>query len=606
MAYQIIHTFEGFIKSFKDINSDDSLEYNIKKCLNELKKRSIDGIVINVDGNNGYLENDKNWNTFIIGMTIAKKLGFKMWIYDEKGYPSGGAGGIVLRDNPQYEAKGIKFHNNSYYISNIYEGSHAAGNFHEKRRYINLLETKAVKSFVKVTYEKYKERLPKHLFDSFDAFFTDEPSLMTVVTENPDGLFDKKIPVKDHIDTNIPITPSIPYSDELNEYYYNKYNKNILDDSPEIFKYREEPSEIKCRFYEAVSKTYEKTYSIVLSSACKELGKKLTGHLLFEETPIMNVAFHGNPMRILKHFQLPGVDLLSNIQKNISIFGHKMVSSSAWLQGINKIMTETSDFFERRLANKGITQHKKVILALYRQFALGVREFSFYYSYHLYNLKDYKFITGTIKNLCEYASDSEFIPDVAVYVSYETIWSGFYPSLATPYNLFNEQPEYVKNFEIKIINMCEQLYEKNIQFILFDESTIEKIAEKGITKVILSNCTVISKNLYDLYKNNKIEFYGNVPKYVYLDGILTKMSDIKTNDIHELKVKEPNFMYDNNLIFTTYANNKYFCFNPSKSNINITLKKDSIVYDPAKNKEIPYKANKNLIIEPNESIFVKS
>ncbi len=605
MAYQIIHTFEGFIKSFKNINSEELLEYNIEKCLNELIKRNIDGIVINVDGNNGYLEKNENWNTFIIGMTIAKKLGFKMWIYDEKGYPSGGAGGIVIRDNPQYEAKGIKHHNNNYYISNIYEGSHASGNFHEKRRYINLLETEAVKSFVKVTYEKYKEKLPVHLFDSFDAFFTDEPSLMTVVTEDIDGLFDKEIPVKDPIDKNIPITPSIPYSDELNEYYYNKYNKNILDDAPELFKFSEEPSEIKCRFYEAVSKTYEKAYAMVLSSACKELGKKLTGHLLFEETPIMNVAFHGNPMRVLKHFQLPGVDLLSNIQSNISVFGHKMVSSAAWLQGITGIMTETSDFFERRLANKGITQYKKVILALYRQFALGVREFSFYYSYHLYNLEEYKFIAGTIKNLSKYATDNEFLPEVALYVSFETIWSGFYPSLATPFNLYKEQPKYIKNFETKIINTCEELYEKNIQFTLFDESTIQDIIKKGVTKVILSNCTVISKKLYEVYKKNEIQIYGDIPEYIYNDELLTKISDLQVKDLSMLKQRTPKFTYDDGLIFTTYTNNKYFCFNPSENNISMKLKQDFIVYSPFKDEETTYKANTVINIEPSESIFLK-
>lgn len=605
MAYQIIHTFEGFINSFKNINSNDSLEYNIEKCLNELIKRNIDGIVINVNGNNGYLENNENWNTFIIGMTIAKKLGFKMWIYDEKGYPSGGAGGIVLRDNPQYEAKGIKFHNNSYYISNIYEGSHAAGNFHEKRRYINLLETKAVKSFVKVTYEKYKEKLPAHLFESFEAFFTDEPSLMTVVTENIDGLLDREIPVIDSIDITIPITPSIPYSEELNEYYYNKYNKSILDDAPKIFKYSENPSEIKCRYYEAVSKTYEKSYAMVLASACKELGKKLTGHLLFEETPIMNVAFHGNPMRVLKHFQLPGVDLLSNIQQNISVFGHKMVSSSAWLQGITGIMTETSDFFERKLANKGITQYKKVILALYRQFALGVREFSFYYSYHLYNLEKYKFITSTIKNLCKYANDNEFLPEIALYVSYETIWSGFYPSLATPFNLYNEQPKYIKDFEIKIINTCEELYEKNIQFTLFDESTIKDLIKKGVTNVILSNCKVISKNLYESYKNKKIQFYGDKPEYIYNDGILTRINDIQVKELLSLKQRILEFSYDDGLIFTTYTNNKYFCFNPSENKINIKLKKDLIVYNPYKDEEITYKANMVINIKPNEGVFIK-
>ena len=31
----------------------------------------------------------------------------RLWIYDERGYPSGGAGGMTLRDYPDGEAKGV-------------------------------------------------------------------------------------------------------------------------------------------------------------------------------------------------------------------------------------------------------------------------------------------------------------------------------------------------------------------------------------------------------------------------------------------------------------------------------------------------------------------
>ena len=90
---------------------------------------NIDGIVVNIYQENGYLENRDNWANFEIAMKEAVRLGFRIWLYDENGYPSGGAGGIVLRDRPEREAKGIKFHEGRYFISNIYEGSHAERNF---------------------------------------------------------------------------------------------------------------------------------------------------------------------------------------------------------------------------------------------------------------------------------------------------------------------------------------------------------------------------------------------------------------------------------------------------------------------------------------------
>jgi len=283
MAFQIIHSFEKFINRF---NYTGEYEVVLENCLKELQKMKIDGIVININTENGYLESKGNWDKLITGMRIAGKLGLRMWIYDEKGYPSGGAGGLVLRDNPELEAKGVKYHSGKYYISNIYEGSHAERNFHEKRRYINLLESKAVRKFSKSTYSKYMKKLPPDNFDQAEAFFTDEPSLMTVVTqvldssiegdvpEMLDGLLGKKIPVHDEPDLNVPITPSIPYSEELNRTHIGKYGMDILSVAPGIFAFKEEPSEVKCRFWETVAVTYEETYGVVLSNICKDLGKK--------------------------------------------------------------------------------------------------------------------------------------------------------------------------------------------------------------------------------------------------------------------------------------------------------------------------------------------
>ena len=107
MAFQIIHSFEKFIDRFDDIDTAVDYGANIEKCLIKLIDREIDGLVVKINKENGYLECEENWSSFILSLRIAVKLGFRIWIYDEKGYPSGGAGGLVLRDNPELEAKGI-------------------------------------------------------------------------------------------------------------------------------------------------------------------------------------------------------------------------------------------------------------------------------------------------------------------------------------------------------------------------------------------------------------------------------------------------------------------------------------------------------------------
>ena len=45
------------------------------------------------------MDSEENWKNLIAGVERCDKLGMVVWIYDEQGYPSGAAGGQVLREN---------------------------------------------------------------------------------------------------------------------------------------------------------------------------------------------------------------------------------------------------------------------------------------------------------------------------------------------------------------------------------------------------------------------------------------------------------------------------------------------------------------------------
>ncbi len=72
------------------------------------KKLGFGGVVANVSFNN-YLEDESAWNSFVKCLNDFRSKGLLFWIYDEKGYPSGKAGGLTLRDHPEYEALGVLF-----------------------------------------------------------------------------------------------------------------------------------------------------------------------------------------------------------------------------------------------------------------------------------------------------------------------------------------------------------------------------------------------------------------------------------------------------------------------------------------------------------------
>jgi hypothetical protein len=71
-----------------------------------LLRQGFGGFVSNVSFHD-YLENEEHWRAFVRGVTEAKRLGMSLWLYDERGYPSGLAGGLTMRGHPEFEARGL-------------------------------------------------------------------------------------------------------------------------------------------------------------------------------------------------------------------------------------------------------------------------------------------------------------------------------------------------------------------------------------------------------------------------------------------------------------------------------------------------------------------
>jgi hypothetical protein len=152
----------------------------------------------------------KKWSAFARAVEEAKKAGLALWLYDERGYPSGNAGGITRRDHPEWEARGLlvadaetqggavalelppgglvlagafavrdgnidvtekvdlaadvhdgklrwqapagRWRVMAITESRLYEGTHAEGNLHAKIPYVNLLMPEPTARFVDVTY----------------------------------------------------------------------------------------------------------------------------------------------------------------------------------------------------------------------------------------------------------------------------------------------------------------------------------------------------------------------------------------------------------------------------------------------------------------------
>ena len=77
---------------------------NWRELLPYHKECGFAGVAANPKWDNAYPHNQAAWDRFAEGCRAYAAEGMKLWLYDEKGYPSGTAGGAVLDKYPELEA----------------------------------------------------------------------------------------------------------------------------------------------------------------------------------------------------------------------------------------------------------------------------------------------------------------------------------------------------------------------------------------------------------------------------------------------------------------------------------------------------------------------
>ncbi len=657
MIYQLIHTLEGFLCA-PPVSGTESIlnrpkyeDHCPKDAAKKLRERfahlvdqGIEGIVINV-GWTDYLENKKSFNLLKLGFEIALELGLKIMIYDEEGYPSGTAGGKVVKSNPELSAKAIKHIINTdgghkflergnveilkaggdsfvidgdnkgikdgsediYYIADIYEGTHATCNFRESRRYINILDSRANRAFIEFTHKTYKKNLPEHLWNEIQSFFTDEPSFMTA---HIPYMLEAKVNPEDPINKDMPFYPCLPYSDELKNYYENKMGEKISDKVNELFARSEQPSESKCGFWQCVQDVYENAYGRTMLQGLEALGTKLSGHILFEDNPFYNMLFHSNPFVALKHFHIPGIDLLSSDVEYIlkqHLFSHKMVGSVCWLYD-KPMVTETSDYIELNVTRKASVSAKEMLVTLSLQYLFGVREYAYYYDETLMEDGCFTYVNSILKRILKYGEGKKSRPDFSLYCPYETIWAHYQPSdipvIGFRFDdedpILYSQPEALINANNDILKIASELFSNNVQYVVCENTSVDNLVSKGVKDVILPRCTVIAKSLYDAALSGRLKLYGGIPQYVF-DGRELLPAD-NLNVIKEIPEKKQAIKAETEVYFCTFEDS-YFVINSSlKSARKVNVDGSFIVYDPVTDKE--YQANDFVIVEAGNSIFI--
>jgi hypothetical protein len=444
-------------------------------AMEKLKGLGLGGIVCNVNFDK-YLVSQAHWDTLVRAVEACREVGLIVWIYDEEGYPSGAAGGLVLKQNPTFEALALtydKSREEPFALRSAYEHTHASNNFHAARRYPNLIDDRAVLCFIEKTHDEYQRRLKKYFGKTIQAFFTDEPSLMAVnIGQLPENVR-KNVRVVDPLDENVKPLPSVPWVRDLPEKYRKRYGQDLLKVRRSLFEGGSEfDRQVRRRFWALISDLISERYFGWLQQWAQAHGVASSGHTLWEETPLHHVPLEGNALKVLGRMDIPGLDMLNSNPDAVIYNGWLTVSlpaSAAILNGRRKVMTEVSDFSEK-MAGKGPASLEIMQAAAAWQAALGVTEFTLYYGRGERSAENYRAYCDFVGRLNAVLRDARPVPEVLLYYPIYDLWAEYLP-VAEKLTI-ETQSKRMQQIQKSFLELGQRMVTRQISFGLVDHELL--------------------------------------------------------------------------------------------------------------------------------------
>ena len=500
----------------------------------------------------------------------ADKEHMLAWLYDEDRWPSGAAGGLVTKDE-QYRARcllmttvpcddeesEVKFvdsraeggregkgsliacydivlDENGYLESyrqigenDDAEGTkwyayikiHAPSPWYNNQTYLDTLNPNAVKRFVEVTHEKYKEKVGGYFGGVVPAIFTDEPQ------------FTRKRVLDNSWDTD---DITMPWTDDIPDTYKAQYGEDIIASLPEIF--WELPdgkvSTIRYHYHDHISERFAQAFADVCGSWCRENGIALTGHMMEEPTLHSQTAALGDAMRSYRGFDLPGIDMLC---ASFEFTTAKQAQSAVHQYGREGMLSELYgvtgwdyDFRGYKLhgdwqACLGVTI-RVPHLSWYAMGGEAKRDYPASIHYQSPWWKEFSYLEDHFARVNTAMTRGKPVVKVGVIHPVESFWLHWGPNDKTALGR--------ENMDRKFSNLAEWLLKGSIDFNYISESLLPslcenpsaplKVGEMEYDAIIVPDCETLRATTLERLekfaeKGGKLILMGDAPKFI--DGI---------------------------------------------------------------------------------------
>jgi hypothetical protein len=242
------------------------------------------------------------------------------WIYDEDSYPSGFAGGLVLRQHPEFRARNLKMfvdeapdealvlarfalreQNGLLCSSRSLADDETPGTdeklavfavvlfpengWYNDGAYVDLLNPRAVDAFLQITHQKYADRFAEEFGKAIPGVFTDEPHVSPFAGPR-----------------------AVTWTDDFEADFQEQHGYSLLENLPALFYEGGKSGRIRTDYWVTLSRRFQHACLQRMRDWCEKNALVLTGHCWEHGFPATHCSGGINYTQI--PMQWPGVDLL--------------------------------------------------------------------------------------------------------------------------------------------------------------------------------------------------------------------------------------------------------------------------------------------------------
>ncbi|NLH98431.1 MAG: hypothetical protein GX446_02955 [Chthonomonadales bacterium] len=245
----------------------------------------------------------------------SQRLGLRLWLYDEGGWPSGNACGQLVKAHPEYGRQSLRRSERPVAQGETVtspDGCLAAFIVGPDGRYrrlapgrsltvealgsrlvtfsiarhgwhADLLNPAATDAFIAMTHEGYRRAAGRHFGSTIPAIFTDEPNM-----------------------------GDMPWTEGMAEAFLRDKGYDLTDRLPSLYEGEQpEDAQVRVDYFDWWSERFARAFFGRCRDWCRSAGIRFSGHLNGEDETLGARKYgFGNAMRMMRQMDIPGVDAI--------------------------------------------------------------------------------------------------------------------------------------------------------------------------------------------------------------------------------------------------------------------------------------------------------